>query len=73
MKPTVWYSAAHDHILVRVARNRVELGCQGVITTEHNGEKISVPDWLCLFTWKVNLKEWKRHRQNGWLIRLGDL
>lgn len=73
MKESVWYFAGHDHIVLRVAPNRVELGCQGVNTIEHNGQKIQIPDILNLFTWKVNLKKWKEFRKKGWLIRLGNL
>lgn len=73
MKETVWYSAAEDHILVRVARNRVELGCQGISTVEFDGKEIQVPDWLSLFTWRVDSKNWKRHLKAGRLVKLGDL
>lgn len=73
MKEPVWYSARHDHIFVRVDRNRIELGCQGFNTVEFAGKKIQVPDWLNLFTWKVNLKKWTEHRKKGWLIKLGSI
>lgn len=73
MKESVWYHAGYDNILVRVARNRIELGCQGSNTVTYAGKTIQVPDWLNLFTWKINLKTWSRHRKKGWLIPLGVL
>lgn len=73
MKESVWYIAADDLIVVRVARNKIQLGCEGVCTIEYKGKTISVPDWLNLFTWKVDLKKWKEHRKKGWLVKLGEL
>lgn len=73
MKESVWYFAGHDHIMVRVSRNQVELGCQGSNTIEFDGQKISVPDVLNLFIWKVSLKKWSEFRRKGWLIPLGKL
>jgi len=73
MKESVWYHAGYDYLFVHVAHNRIQLGCQKRHTIIFNGEKISVPDWLNLFTWEVDLKKWKEHKKNGWLVKLGDL
>lgn len=70
---TVWYSAAHDHIMVKVSRGRVQLGCQGYNTIEYDGKKIKVPDMLNLFLWSIPQKKWMDHIHNGWLIKLGKL
>ena len=71
MKNSVWYDASYNEILVKPTRNSVERGRQASVQIP--GQSFSVPDYLVLFRWKVNLKEWKDHIAKGWLVKLGEL
>lgn len=73
MTQTVWYHAGYDHLLVRIDRDYVEAGEQRSSTLVHDGNIISVPDYLNLFKWRVNRNKWKSHIKKGWLIKVGTL
>lgn len=68
---SVWYHAEYNEIWIRVKRNHIERGCQALIKTP--GYDFSVPDYLGLFDWKIDLKKWKREIKYGFLIKLGQL
>ena len=71
MKISVWYHAVNNEIWVKPTRNRIERGCQALIQIV--GQSFSVPDHCNLYTWKCDMKKWKDHMKNGWLVKLGEL
>ena len=71
MKESVWYHAFHNEIWVKRTRNTIERGLQAMIKVPDTD--ISVPDHLCFFTWKLDMKKAKQHIKKGWLVRLGVL
>ena len=71
MTESVWYSAVHNEIWVKISRNRIERGCQAEIPVE--GNNFSVPDNLCLFSWRLDLNKFKIGIAHGLIIKLGEL
>lgn len=71
MKESVWYWAGQNEILVKTTRNRVERGAQALIPVL--GLNFSVPDYLCLFDFRIEPKKWKIALKKGWLIPIGYL
>lgn len=68
---TVWFHAPSNEIIVRDSIYRVSRGVQGANYCE--AAKAWIPDYLDLFRWRINLKQWKKAIKKGWLIKLGSL
>lgn len=67
----LWYHAAYDEIWERTHPNTLIRGQQFLIKVPNSD--IQVPDGLCLFSFTFDIKIWREHVRNGWLIRLGSI
>lgn len=70
MKPTVWFHAPFNELVIKVSRNKVERKCQGTYCKAIDSW---IPDYLHFSYWKWNMKKAKQHMKKGWLIKLGYL